>query len=762
MWMAGRFSAQFNHNYAGNHNPGLFMASQVLIAQPASKSSQTLVQLFEERRDQVYQATSPAEVFSVMKQTKPALVVVDLHMPGNGWQEVLPSVQRQYPDIKFLFTSAYPDPEAEITAREKYGARTFLRQPFTQAELEQALQATVQDTAAAASTTPALPRVRVPMRMKITLPYMLLALALAAAAAYVISQVVFDTIEERFTNQLIEAGKLSQDWIVQEENRLLETLRLVAYTQGVPEAITAGDADALLRFTLPAAINSQEDAIEILNQQGVSVLSVRRSPGGDLEDYIASRGDVIYTQWPFVQKVLDRQVTQGRDKFSGPARAPWGDYFYVAGPVTDENGAQVGLILVGRSLPEMVRKLRQDTLSHATIYDLNGQPIASTLLIVNDPSYALDPDMVSTVLERRADSSLTRRLGLASVAYTEIIGPWQLRRFPSLVPLTPQEDIPGLLGVTLPETFLVHPSRFTRVQIFLLTTVAFLAVIGLGVFLANRITRPLLNVVDASARVAQGDLDVRVDSGGNDEIAVLAHSFNHMVLGLREGSIYRDLLGRTVSPEVREELRERFASGELRLEGQDATATVLVADIHGFTTLSETEDSSTVLSWLNEYFEEIIPFISARGGVINNFEGDALAAFFGILPRSLPAQDSAYQACRAASDILKAIRQLNTRRAGRAEPPFTVGLGINTGPVAAGALGSVDRLHYTVIGDVVNTSSHLQSFTRQLGQESSAVLSQHTLFALGDRRHEFNLEPMGVHTIMGKMEKLLVYRLLSQ
>ena len=81
-----------------------------------------------------------------------------------------------------------------------------------------------------------LPKIRVPMRIKITLPYVLLALILAIAAAYVVSQVVLDTIEERFTNQLIEVGKLTNDWMVQEEDRLLETLRLVAHTRGVPAA----------------------------------------------------------------------------------------------------------------------------------------------------------------------------------------------------------------------------------------------------------------------------------------------------------------------------------------------------------------------------------------------------------------------------------------------------------------------------------------------------------------------------------------------
>ncbi len=81
----------------------------------------------------------------------------------------------------------------------------------------------------------------------------------------------------------------------------------------------------------------------------------------------------------------------------------------------------------------------------------------------------------------------------------------------------------------------------------------------------------------------RGNLQVKVD-GGDDEVAVLAHAFNSMVAGLQEGFIYRDLLGRTVSPEVREQLRQTFTSGNLRLEGQEAIATVIMTDIRGFTT----------------------------------------------------------------------------------------------------------------------------------------------------------------------------------
>jgi adenylate cyclase len=220
-------------------------------------------------------------------------------------------------------------------------------------------------------------------------------------------------------------------------------------------------------------------------------------------------------------------------------------------------------------------------------------------------------------------------------------------------------------------------------------------------------------------------------------------------------------LGRTVSPEVREQLRQGFASGDVKLEGQEAFATVLMADIRGFTTLSEAENPTTIMSWLNEYFEELVPIITEHGGIISKFEGDSILAFFGILPQPLSAQESAYQACRTALAMLAAIGHLNERRAKRGEPPLIAGIGVNTGPVTAGALGSADRLHYTIIGDTVNTAARLESLARQFGASSSAVISQHVLFALQERRHEFELEPMGTHNIKGKVEQLIVYHLYS-
>jgi HAMP domain-containing protein len=226
-------------------------------------------------------------------------------------------------------------------------------------------------------------------------------------------------------------------------------------------------------------------------------------------------------------------------------------------------------------------------------------------------SGGLNSTQVRQVLGGQDKSSLQRDLVVSATNYSEILAPWEARD---------GQDI-GLLGISLAQTFLARANQITQVQIFLLVVSALLLVILIGLMIANQITRPMLRVVDASSQVARGNLDVKIEPRGNDEVAVLARSFNTMVAGLQEGSIYRDLLGRTVSPVVREQLRHTFDSGVLRLGGQEAVATLLMTDIRGFTTLSEKIDPAEVFRWLNEYFGKLVPIVIANGGVVNKFDG---------------------------------------------------------------------------------------------------------------------------------------------
>jgi adenylate cyclase len=208
-------------------------------------------------------------------------------------------------------------------------------------------------------------------------------------------------------------------------------------------------------------------------------------------------------------------------------------------------------------------------------------------------------------------------------------------------------------------------------------------------------------------------------------------------------------------------MRTSFASGDLRLEGQNAIATVLMSDIRGFTTLSEKAEPTTILNWLNEYFGELVPVITNHGGVVDKFEGDAMLAFFGILPRPLPPEESAFAACQAAVEMLAVIERINKRRAGRGEPPLITGIGINTGNLIAGGLGTADRLNYTIIGDTVNTTQRLQSLTGRLG-ENGVIINETTLTALKGRRGDFRFEPLGEQSFPGKIEQLWLYRMMPK
>jgi len=717
-------------------------SSRVLIFQSDPNTAQTLADFFTQRGDQIFQAASLNDARTLVR-IQPEIIVIDSHLPDNQWLEFLQEVRREQPKARVLMTSNYPDSERELQAKE-HGAKVFLRQPFTRTRVEGALKQLTPDVDERRAAE--LPKIRIPVRLKLTVPYVILALAFAIAAAGLVNRYVLESVQDRFATQLTEAGRLSADSVVAEERRLLETLRLLANTQGFAEAITAVNAEQLRNIALPVAVNYQEEAIEILDTKGVSVLSLRQKTGSG-GDFDTTRGEAVFSQWEFVQNVIARKTDTQGDKFAGLAQAPWGNYFYVAGPIFDAQNNFVGVVLVGKPIESLASKLRAETLAQVTVYTLQGEVLASTF---DQSPGALTAQQAGQTAVNQDKTSDTRDLGTSNGAYTEIIGPWEARGGADL----------GLLGTSLARGVLVRPTQVTQIQAFIAIAVAFLLVIGIGVYLAGQITRLLLQVVRASMEVAQGNLEVKVTGGGDDEVAVLANSFNFMVTRLQEGSVYRDLLGRTVSPEVREQLRRSFASGDLKLEGQLTEATVMMTDIRGFTTISEKREPTTVLTWLNEYFGELVPVITAHGGVVDKFEGDAILAFFGVLPQPLTAQESALNACRAAQEMIDVVNEVNKQRVKRGDPPFITGIGINTGQVTAGGLGSADRLNYTIIGDAVNTTQRLESFTRQLGA-SSAVIGEATYTALGDQKEELPLEALGAFSLKGKTDAVVIYRLRS-
>ena len=724
------------------------MSLRVLLVQSDVHAAQPLTRYFQNRGDEIWIVDDIDQGMNLLAKWQPELLLLDLHFPGSEWLGLLRQARQAATPIKIILTNKYPDLQRELMAGE-YGATVFLRQPFTQRWIEAAFErvTAAEEGQALRDRKAHLPQVRFPVRIKITAPYLILALLFALASAYIITQVILESVQDRYLNQLIDTGRQVSDWMVREEDRLLSTERLIANSQGLAQYILDQDSEAVRNLVYPLGVNAGEEAIEVVDMQGITLLSMHHSQDGGVGDYAFSKGDPIFGQQPFSRGILLGQTDPVGDKYAGLVQASWGNTFYVGGPVYDEYGSRVGAVLVGKNLTTLARESGRDNLTDVTFYDFQGQELASSFQ--SSAVSTLSQAQIYQTLRDQASASLTRTLQMAAADYAEILGPWQARDKQNL----------GLVGAALPQEFLVRTSSGVQLQVFLLVAAGIILVVTIGLFLANLITRPLARLVAASSEVAQGNLEIKVDSTGNDEMAVLAHSFNSMVAGLQEGSVYRDLLGRTVSPEVRDQLRQTFTSGNLRLEGQEAVATVLMTDIRGFTTLSERSDPSTVLTWLNEYFGRLVPIIQANGGVVNKFDGDAMLAFFGILPRRQSPKNGARAACEAALEMLQVIEQLNQERIQRGDPPLITGIGINTGVVIAGGLGTSDRLHYTIIGDTVNTTQRLESLTRQMFAGSGVVIGHTTYLALAEHTTEFDLEPAGMHAIKGKSDQLLIYRM---
>ena len=148
------------------------------------------------------------------------------------------------------------------------------------------------------------------------------------------------------------------------------------------------------------------------------------------------------------------------------------------------------------------------------------------------------------------------------------------------------------------------------------------------------------------------------------------------------------------------------------LFGTACEASVLFADIRGFTTLAEALSARATVEMLNELFTELFEAIAAAGGVLDKYIGDAIMAVFGA---PLPSGRDPQNAVRSGIDMLRLLDALNARRAERDAPPIRLGIGIATGEVIAGTIGSPKRMDYTVIGDSANLASRLQDLTRTYG-----------------------------------------------
>ncbi|HEY8038271.1 MAG TPA: adenylate/guanylate cyclase domain-containing protein, partial [Polyangiaceae bacterium] len=233
-----------------------------------------------------------------------------------------------------------------------------------------------------------------------------------------------------------------------------------------------------------------------------------------------------------------------------------------------------------------------------------------------------------------------------------------------------------------------------RNLLYALGILAVAAVISMwfGWRLASVMSRALRRVNTALKRVEQLDYVHCEAVNTGDELEDLASGFNTMVDGLKD----RDKLRTTFGKYMTSAVIEHLMAGKVVLGGESLEVTILFTDIRSFTTLSEKMDPQQLVALLNEYFTEMVGIVMEEGGVVDKYIGDAIMAIFGA---PVPKPDDAVNAVRAAVRMRTALRELNTKLEARGLQRLRTGIGIHTGTVVAGNIGSEKRMEYTVIGD---------------------------------------------------------------
>jgi class 3 adenylate cyclase len=262
---------------------------------------------------------------------------------------------------------------------------------------------------------------------------------------------------------------------------------------------------------------------------------------------------------------------------------------------------------------------------------------------------------------------------------------------------------------------------------------ALAAILGLvvAILVSTGITRPVRRLLEGTRAVEAGQLDGSISITTRDEIGQLTGAFNRMVEQLRNNERIRETFGKYIDPQVVKGLIDRPAL--TASEGQRRVMTVLFCDMKGFTSLSEGMTPQGLVKVMNHYLSTITGPIRNRRGIIDKYIGDAVMAYWG--PPFTEDHEQAQLACLAALDMIDRIGAL------RAEIPELLGvrqvsnqcdlrIGIATGEVVVGSIGSEFMMSYTVMGDTVNLASRLEAANKIYGSRS--LVSKATILAAGD------------------------------
>lgn len=303
--------------------------------------------------------------------------------------------------------------------------------------------------------------------------------------------------------------------------------------------------------------------------------------------------------------------------------------------------------------------------------------------------------------------------------------------------------------------------RALKRDVLLLTVAVFgiaaISITALGWAIGRNMRKPLGSITAATTEIAAGRLETRVRLERKDEFGILGRHVDAMAAGLSEREMIRATFGRFVS----EEVAQQVLSSEhgAALGGEERLVTILLADLSGYATLSEQLSPADVVTLLNTYFALTGEVIDRYHGCIVEFTGDGFLCVFGAPSAQ---SDHAERAVRSAMEMQARLADANGEWAqletklwhGQGTAHLRMRIGIHTGAVIAGNIGTPSREQYSVIGDAVNVTARVERLNKDLGTDT--LITEETVIRLPDALRRAAV-PRGEHQIRGRSHSVTVY-----
>lgn len=379
--------------------------------------------------------------------------------------------------------------------------------------------------------------------------------------------------------------------------------------------------------------------------------------------------------------------------------------------------------------------VRESTIKGATIFDKEGKTLTTA-----GPA-ALNANFLSKIpkdLLNRGSKKEWQMIGRDE----KVINVFSL-----IYPVRFQKIVIGYVALTIDrseaEKALSDSSAAIRATTFMMIAL----VLVISFIMVKSLAKPVYRLVDGLTAIVNGELEYRITEKRNDEIGYLMETFNKMAEGLQQKAQVENVFSRFVSTNVAKRILSDMDN--LELGGRHVYGSVLFADIVGFTSMSENMEPSKVVEFLNEYFSFISQASELSKGSIDKYMGDCAMVTFGV-----PEFDElhSFHAIACCVLIQKIVKVLNYHRVQNGLFPVQFKIGVNSGEMLAGYMGSAERLQYTVVGDAVNLASRLCS-----AAGAGQILVTEETYTLPEVKNRVVAERHGSISLKGKANPVDTY-----